>query len=148
MKAIMLLRKQTKEFQKDSILVGSINGVNCLKVKNQSVFKKVLEIRKLDLADDLMLTFSCDKDYPVPSSQGLQELPPPPKGYMPEGLVFFDNIPSVKFVLYADDLAIWTEGTCPETCKPKLQGAIDKLSIWLNKKIFFFYPKNYWHSFL
>ena len=58
----MLLRKQTKDFQKDSILVGSINGVNCLKVKNQSVFKKVLEIRKLDLADDLMLTFSCDKD--------------------------------------------------------------------------------------
>jgi hypothetical protein len=101
MKAIIILRKQTKEFQKDSILVGSINGVNCLKVKNQYVFNKVLVIRKLDLADDLMLTFSCDKDYPVPSSQGLQENPP--KGYMPEGLVFFDNIPSVKFVLYADD---------------------------------------------
>jgi hypothetical protein len=78
MKATMLLRKQTKDFQKDSILVGSINGVNCLKVKNQSVFKKVLEIRKLDLADDLMLTFSCDKDYPVPSSQGLRD--PPSQG--------------------------------------------------------------------
>ncbi|KAK2703306.1 hypothetical protein QYM36_018221, partial [Artemia franciscana] len=41
-----------------------------------------------------------------------------------------------------DDLALWTEGSSPEACQPKLQGAIDKLSIWLNtKNLVFSIPK-------
>ncbi|KAK2718786.1 hypothetical protein QYM36_005955 [Artemia franciscana] len=56
--------------------------------------------------------------------------------------IILADMPSIKFVLYADDLALWTEGSSPEACQPKLQGAIDKLSIWLNtKNLVFSIPK-------
>ena len=53
--------------------------------------------------------------------------------------IILADMPSMKFALYADDLALWTEGSSPEACQPKLQGAIDKLSIWLNTKNLFFF---------
>ena len=46
--------------------------------------------------------------------------------------IILTDMPSIKFALYADDLALWTEGPSPETCQPKLQGAIEKLSMQLN----------------
>ncbi|KAK2726465.1 hypothetical protein QYM36_000796 [Artemia franciscana] len=56
--------------------------------------------------------------------------------------IILADMHSIKFALYADDLALWTEGSSPEACQPKLQGAIDKLSIWLNtKNLFFSIPK-------
>ncbi|KAK2726732.1 hypothetical protein QYM36_007537 [Artemia franciscana] len=56
--------------------------------------------------------------------------------------IILADMPSIKFALYADDLVLWIEGSSPEACQPKLQGAIDKLLIWLNtKNLVFSIPK-------
>ena len=89
MKGIMLLRNQFNECQKDTILVESSNGSNCLKIRNQAVLNKILEIGELVLDNNQSLTFSCEKDSSAQGSQGLHSNSP--KGFMPEGLVFFDK---------------------------------------------------------
>ena len=55
------------------------------------MLNKIIEIGKLYLAENLTLTFFCEKDFSAQGSQGLHSTPPPPSGYMPEGLVFFDK---------------------------------------------------------
>ena len=89
MKGIMLLRNQFNECQKDTILVESSNGSNCLKIRNQAVLNKILAIGELVLDNNQSLTFSCEKDSSAQGSQGLHSNSP--NGFMPEGLVFFDK---------------------------------------------------------
>ena len=41
--------------------------------------------------------------------------------------------PSIKLAQYADDIAIWTENSCPKTAELKMNAALQKIAVWTSK---------------